>query len=88
MKTLFAAAALAAVIASPAWAQTTTRRAPAAPPPSQFDQPMDQSFGRTEGRPRSDLSGNTVYDNNHYLGTDPDANVRLDLRRDFEGRDF
>jgi hypothetical protein len=49
---------------------------------------MDQSFGRTEGRPRSDLSGNTVYDNNHYLGTDPDANVRLDLRRDFEGRDF
>jgi hypothetical protein len=88
MKTLFATAALAAVIASPAWAQTTTRRAPAAPPPSQFDQPMDQSFGRTEGRPRSDLSGNPVYDNNHYLGADPDANVRLDLRRDFEGRDF
>ena len=29
-----------------------------------------------------------VYDNNHYLGADPDPNVRLDLRRDFEGRDF
>jgi hypothetical protein len=84
MKTLLATVTLAALIASPTWAQTTTRRAPAAPYSSQFD----QSVGRTEGQARSGLSGNTAYDNNHYLGADPDSNVRLGLRRDFEGRDF
>jgi hypothetical protein len=83
MKTLLAAAALAAIIASPAFAQTGTRRVQAAEHPSQFDQPL----GRVEAQPRSGQS-NPVYDNNHYLGADPDPNVRLDLRRDFEGRDF
>ena len=43
--------------------------------------------GRAEAQPRSGQA-NPVYDNNHYLGADPDPNVRLDLRRDFEGRDF
>ena len=83
MKTLLATAALAAVIASPAFAQTGTRRVQAAEHPSQFDQPV----GRVEAQPRSG-AGHPVYDNNHYLGADPDPNVRLDLRRDFEGRDF
>ena len=85
MKTLLATAALAAVIASPAFAQTGTRsRVQAAEHPSQYDQPV----GRAEAQPRSAAQGTTVYDNNHYLGADPDPNVRLDLRRDFEGRDF
>jgi opacity protein-like surface antigen len=84
MKTLLAMAALAAVIASPAFAQTGTRRVQAAEHPSQYDQPV----GRAEAQPRSAAQGTTVYDNNHYLGADPDPNVRLDLRRDFNGRDF
>jgi hypothetical protein len=84
MKTLLATAALAAVIATPAFAQTGTRRVQAAEHPSQYDQPV----GRAEAQPRSAAQGTTVYDNNHYLGADPDPNVRLDLRRDFEGRDF
>ena len=77
MKTLLAMAALAAVIATPAFAQTGTRRVQAAEHPSQFD----QTVGRTEAQPRSAAQGTTVYDNNHYLGADPDPNVRLDLRR-------
>ena len=84
MKTLLAMAALAAVIATPAFAQTGTRRVQAAEHSSQFD----QTVGRAEAQPRSAAQGQTVYDNNHYLGADPDPNVRLDLRRDFEGRDF
>jgi hypothetical protein len=85
MKTLLATAALAAVIASPAFAQTGTRsRVQAAEHPSQYD----QQVGREEAQPRSGMQANPVYDNNHYLGADPDPNVRLDLRRDFEGRDF
>ena len=83
MKAILAVAALAALIASPAFAQTATRRVQAAEHPSQYDQPV----GRSEGQPRS-AQGNTVYENNHYLGADPDPNVRLDLRRDFGGRDF
>ncbi len=85
MKTLPAMAALAAVIATPAFAQTGTRtRVQAAEHPSQYD----QQVGREEAQPRSGMQANPVYDNNHYLGADPDPNVRLDLRRDFEGRDF
>jgi len=68
MKTLLAVAALAAVIASPAFAQTGTRRVQAAEHPSQFD----QTVGRAEAQPRSAAQGTTVYDNNHYLGADPD----------------
>jgi hypothetical protein len=82
MKTLVIAAALAAVVASPALAQTAQRRATPQMYPSQYD----QTVGRTE-QPRS-TNGNVVYDNNQYLGADPDPNVRLDLRRDYEGRDF
>jgi opacity protein-like surface antigen len=82
MKTLVIAAALAAVAVSPALAQTAQRRAAPQLYPSQYD----QTVGRTE-QPRA-TNGNTVYDNNQYLGADPDPNVRLDLRRDYEGRDF
>jgi opacity protein-like surface antigen len=83
MKTLVIAAALAAVVASPALAQTAQRRVT---PQQMYQSQYDQTVGRTE-QPRA-TNGNTVYDNNQYLGADPDPNVRLDLRRDYEGRDF
>ena len=83
MKTLITAVALAAVIASPALAQTAARRAPAQQALSQ-----DQSFGRTEAQRRATNSGHSVYEGGQYLGADPDPNVRLMLRLDYEHRDF
>jgi len=83
MKTLIATAALAAIIATPALAQTA-RRAPARQHPSQYD----QGYGRIEAQPRSGNSGTEVYENGRYLGADPDPNVRLQLRLDAEHRDF
>ena len=79
MKTLVATVALAAVIASPALAQTA-RRAPV----QQYQSQFDQGYGRSESQPRS---GYTVYENGEYLGADPDPNVRLQLRMDREHRD-
>jgi hypothetical protein len=81
MKTLITAVALAAValtavVASPASAQSASRRGQVQQYQSQYDQPIGS-------QPRS-TSGNEVYDR-QYLGADPDPNVRLDLRRDYEG---
>ena len=76
MKTLITAVALAAVLASPALAQSASRRWQ---PQSQYDQPIGSE-------PRS-TNGNEVYDR-QYLGADPDPNVRLDLRRDYEGSHY
>jgi len=81
MKMLIATAALAAVIAAPALAQTATRRAPAPQIYSQYDQ-----YGRTETGRRS-VGPNSVYEGNVYLGADPDPNVRLNLRMDYEHHD-
>jgi len=75
MKTLLATAAFAALIAAPALAQTT--RAPAQ---------YQRSYGRSD-IPHA-ASPYSVYDGNNYLGADPDPNVRLELRRDFQHRDF
>jgi hypothetical protein len=79
MRMLVATAALAAVIASPALAQSA-RRAPVQQYQSQYDQP----YTHYEGRPQAAPSGNDVYEAGQYLGTDPDPNVRLELRRDFD----
>ena len=38
--------------------------------------------------PRANNQPNSVYENGQYLGADPDPNVRLELRRDYEHRDF
>jgi opacity protein-like surface antigen len=76
MKTFIVAAALAAAIASPALAQTSTRQAQPQQSQSQYDQPI--------GAQSRSSSGNAVFDR-QYLGADPDPNVRLDLRRDYEG---
>jgi hypothetical protein len=83
MKTLIATLALAAMIASPALAQTG-RRAPVQQHSSQFD----QSYGRIEAQPQHAANPNSVYEGNRYLGADPDPNVRLNLRLDAEHRDF
>jgi len=82
MKTIIATAVLAAVIASPALAQTA-RHAPAQP----SAQP-EQSYGRVEAQPRTAVPGSEVYEGGRYLGADPDPNVRLQLRLDAEHRDF
>jgi hypothetical protein len=79
MKTLVATVALAAVIASPALAQTA-RRAPAQQYQSQSQ--YDQGYGRAEGQPRPGY-----YENGENVGTDPDPNVRLQLRMDHEHHD-
>jgi hypothetical protein len=79
MKTLVATVALAAVIATPALAQTA-RRAPAQ---QQYQSQYDQGYGRAEGQQRPGY-----YENGENVGTDPDPNVRLQLRLDHEHRDF
>lgn len=79
MRIFVVTAALAVVVASPALAQST-RRAPVQQYQSQYDQP----YGRFEGRPQAAPSGNDVYEAGQYLGSDPDPNVRLELRRDFD----
>ena len=76
MKTFITAVAFAAVVASPAFAQSASHRGPSQQYQSQFDQPIGS-------QPQS-AHGNAVYDR-QYLGADPDPNVRLDLRRDYEG---
>ena len=90
-KMLAAAAALATMIASPAWTQTVNQ-----PPPGAQRAP-DQTFGQarppraapsftediqTDGRRHSTNPANDVYLGERYLGSDPDPTVRLDLRRD------
>jgi hypothetical protein len=82
MKTLIASIALAAVIATPALAQT--RRAPHAIPHVS----QDAAAARAEVHVRPLNSPNAVYEGNQYIGSDPDANVRLMLRMDAEHRDF
>ena len=80
MKTLSARAALAAVIAAPALPLTAQRRPAVQPSITQVDQ-----YGRTEVQRRGTIA---VYEGNQYLGADPDPNIRLNLRMDYEHRDF
>jgi Ni/Co efflux regulator RcnB len=75
MKSLVAAVALAAVVATPALAQTASRRAPAQPQ-------YNESYGRTDGQRHSAVPNNDVYESGHYVGSDPDPNVRLEMQRD------
>jgi hypothetical protein len=78
MKTLVAAVTLAAIVAAPALAQTASRRTNAQPGYS----PYEESYGRTETQRHSAVPNNDVYENGQYVGSDPDANVRLEMRRD------
>ncbi|MFL6798675.1 MAG: hypothetical protein ACJ8F3_14790 [Xanthobacteraceae bacterium] len=80
MKKLITTIAIAILIASPALAQTAVRRAPAQP--TQVDQ-----NSRAEVQRRANNQAVPVYEGNAYLGADPDPNVRLNLRMDYEHHD-
>ncbi len=77
-KMLVATAVLATAIASPALAQTAAPRTQTNP--SQFDQSSGQN-----GPQRSTNRSYDVYQNGQYVGSDPDPNVRLQLRREYDG---
>jgi hypothetical protein len=70
-KVIVATAVLATAIASPALAQTAPRAA--------YPSELGQSFGQP--RQHSVNPGFDVYENGQYLGSDPDPNIRLQLRR-------
>ena len=80
MKVLIATIALATAVATPALAQTAGRRIP------QQNLQGDQFYGRSVERPHSANPAYDVYEGGQYVGSDPDPNVRLQLRRDYEGR--
>jgi hypothetical protein len=74
MKKLILAAALATLVATPALAQYQYSAAPR-------HGVVDRLAGiRAQALPS--MSGGEVYVNGQYVGADPDANVRLELRRD------
>ena len=62
MKSLVAAVALAAVVATPALAQTASRRGQGQPGEAQYN----ESYGRTDGQRHSAVPSNDVYENGHY----------------------
>ncbi len=80
MKKLIAAAAFATVVVSPAFAQTIERRGPAQVDPAQ----SGQVYSQIEGQRRSVNRGYDVYERGQYVGSDPDPNIRLQLRREFD----
>ena len=69
MKKLVLGAALALIAASPALAQGPHHRA------TRLDNVRAQAMPA--------LNGDAVYVGGHYAGTDPDANVRLQLQKDY-----
>jgi hypothetical protein len=81
MNTLIAAVVLVAAVAAPAHAQTAARRAPV-----QGLSQSDQSLGRGDAQRHAPRSGNSVYSGNELVGADPDPNVRMNLRIDYEQR--
>lgn len=79
MKMLVTSAALAALVATPAFAQTASKRAQGAR--AQVQQPYAQA-PTTNGR-HSTNPANDVYDSHGaYLGSDPDPTIRGMLRTD------
>ena len=81
-KKLLIAAALATAVASPALAQT------AAPQRTQVQSaPFDQG-NRQNGRVNSINRSYDVYHNGQYVGSDPDPNIRLQLRRDHDSTEW
>jgi hypothetical protein len=84
MKKLLATAAFVTLIAAPALAQTPAPRHPVASHTATSSQPAQPApFGRTETRPHSDHATNDVYSaTGRYVGSDPDARVRMELLRD------
>jgi opacity protein-like surface antigen len=78
MKSLVAVVALAAVVATPALAQTASRRGQLQPGQAQYN----GSYERSDGQRHSSVPSNDVYENGRYVGSDPDPTVRLEMQRD------
>jgi hypothetical protein len=79
MKKLVLAAALATLVATPAFAQYQSTYAP-------HHVSMDRLAGiRAQAQPS--MRSDDVYVNGQYVGADPDPNVRLELRRDLPAND-
>ncbi len=70
MKRLILIAAAAGLLAAPVLAQTSQQI------------PMAQRVEAAKKAPKANNS-NDVYCNGQYVGSDPDANVRQQLKRDF-----
>src|SRR5437660_1638726 len=79
MKKLLVTAALVTAIASPAFAQKVQhQRQGASAQAAQTTQ-----YGRTDARRHSANAANDVFSSaGHYIGSDPDARVRMDMLRD------
>jgi hypothetical protein len=80
MKKLLATAALATLIVSPAFAQKPPKHV--AKPAVSVQASQTTPYGRTEGRVHSTSPAHDVYDNSHYVGSDPDSRIRFELLRD------
>jgi hypothetical protein len=78
-KIFVAAGLLAAMIASPAWAQTSSQRTEASA--------SDQG-SRPSGRSQSTSSRYDVYLGGLYVGADPDPNIRVQLPREHGGTEW
>lgn len=72
-KTIAAATLLALASAAPAFARTHSHAAAAG------------AYARVAPAAAAAQVPNAVYENGRYIGTDPDPNVRLQLRKDANG---
>jgi opacity protein-like surface antigen len=90
MKKMLLATALAAVIASPALAQSGSRKAvaPAYGQAVPLGAWQGSPFGAYAQSPRSASQPYGVYENGKFIGADPDPNVRLMLRKDAGSENF
>jgi hypothetical protein len=79
MKLFVSAVALAALVATPVFAQTATKRAQGAK--AQVQQPYPQ-FRATNARHATNPSYDVYDSSGHYLGSDPDATVRGMIQSD------
>jgi Tfp pilus assembly protein FimT len=79
MKKLLATAALVTVIATPAFAQKVQHQRPGVTAQAA----QTTQYGRTDARRHSTNAANDVFSSaGHYIGSDPDARVRMDMQRD------
>lgn len=89
MKTvIIASAALLAVVASPALAQSNYGRDNLSN--GYYAQSAQQNVrgAFAQSYPGAFNNPNVVVEGGKVIGADPDANVRLELRRDFESSDY
>jgi hypothetical protein len=90
MNKIVAAAALAVVISSPAFAQYGGQSVDQLPRQYQSSQPTNRTTGGRHVMERHSTNpAFDVYDTEgHYVGSDPDPLIRDELRRDYNGRGY